>query len=158
MSVRIGLAYNNQDPRTIPKIINVRIDKAAELKDPTNLIDPVFIVDYDAEILQMNYCCFNAENTPTTEGVDRYYFIKSIEPMPGGRLAIQCHEDVLATYATKILTSSGTIDRTEDRSQINYFLYDPEVKPYQYTRTWTKSFSPVFPPQSFANVYLTTIG
>lgn len=155
MSVRIGLAQNYQDPRTIPKTIEVLLDKTAELKDPTDLIDPVFIVDYDSRILYMNYCRLNFNNISL---IDRYYFIKSIEAMPGGKLAIHCHEDVLATYTTPILRCTGTIDRTEDRSQINYFLYDPEVKPYQYTRTWTKSFSPVLPPQSFANVYLTTIG
>lgn len=154
--VRIGLAYNNQDPRTIPKVIAVQIDKAAELKDPTNLIDPVFFVEYDAEILQMNYCCFNASNTPTTQSVDRFYFIKSIDMAPGHQLAIVCHEDVLATYSGAILNSKGVIERCEDYSKMNKFLPDGEAKPYQYTRTWTHTFNYTFNP--FSHIYLTTIG
>lgn len=157
MSFTIRLGMSTDDPRTIGKTIRATDPIAAEMKDPTDLIDPVFIISYTPIVQNANYVDF----TPPPNDIQnpkRVYFIRSVELMPGGKMAIHCHEDVLTTFGGTICACRGTIDRTEDRSQINYFLYDPEVKPYQYTRTWTKSFSSVLPPQSFANIYLTTVG
>lgn len=151
MSVLLSLAFNNQDPRTVPKTIVEALTVTCELKDPTNLIDPVFIVDYNSTILYMNYC-FTGELSPGR----RYYFIRSIDMAPGHKLAVTCHEDVLATYANAILNSKAVIERCEDYSKMNKFLSDGEAKPYQYTRTWTHAFNYTFNP--FNHIYLTTIG
>ena len=153
MGVTVSLSHNNQDPRRVPKVIAAGAQKTAELKRPTDIINPIFIMDYDEIIQNANYIIMNEGGE---EYPNRYYFITSYVLAPGGKMEVHCHEDVLATYAGAILNSYGVIERTEDYQGQNAYLADPEAKPYQYTESWTHEFPYSFNP--FGHIYLSTVG
>ena len=78
------------------------------LKDDTNLMSPTFILKTSEVVYNSNYvyCSFTS----------RYYYIKSIDALKGGRIAINCKIDVLYTYKDEILNSSGWVIRSDSTS------------------------------------------
>lgn len=75
------------------------------LKTDTNLMRPTFILKTSPLVYNSNYLY----NTFTK----RYYYIRTITAMSGGRIAIDCDIDVLFTYRAEILASSGWVVRSE---------------------------------------------
>lgn len=93
-----------------------RVDKSAFLseigsvngvviKDSTNLMQPTFILKTNPVVYNANYlfCSFT----------NRYYYIRDITAMTGGRIAVTCDIDVLYTYRNEILNSSGWVVRSD---------------------------------------------
>lgn len=52
----------------------------------------------------------------------RYYFVNSVESLPGGHCLLHCHVDVLYTYKTAILGLTCLVSRNE--FQENPYLVD----------------------------------
>lgn len=75
------------------------------LKADTNLMRPTFILKTSPLVYNSNYLY----NTFTK----RYYYIRTITAMSGGRIAIDCDIDVLFTYKNEILNSSGWVVRSD---------------------------------------------
>lgn len=75
------------------------------LKADTNLMRPTFILKTSPLVYNSNYLY----NTFTK----RYYYIRTITAMSGGRIAIDCDIDVLFTYRAEILASSGWVVRSD---------------------------------------------
>lgn len=74
------------------------------LKADTNLMRPTFILKTSPLVYNSNYLY----NTFTK----RYYYIRTITAMSGGRISIDCDIDVLFTYKNEILNSSGWVVRS----------------------------------------------
>lgn len=154
MAITITLGYNNQDPRTVAKVVIPAKTVQAELKQPTDSLNPVFILDYDP-IINTNITHVYVEEEEDVE--NRYYFIQSYNLAPGGKMELHCHEDVLTSFGGFILDHMfGTVERTEDYKLQNSYITDPEAKLYQYTETWTHVFPYTFTP--FSHIYLGTVG
>lgn len=75
------------------------------LKAETNLMRPTFILKTSPLVYNSNYL-YNSFTK-------RYYYIKTITAMSGGRIAIDCDIDVLFTYKNEILNSSGWVVRSD---------------------------------------------
>jgi hypothetical protein len=75
------------------------------LKADTNLMRPTFILKTSPLVYNSNYLY----NTFTK----RYYYIRTITAMSGGRIAIDCDIDVLFTYKNEILNSSGWVVKSD---------------------------------------------
>lgn len=75
------------------------------LKAETNLMRPTFILKTSPLVYNSNYL-YNSFTK-------RYYYIKTITAMSGGRIAIDCEIDVLFTYKNEILNSSGWVVRSD---------------------------------------------
>lgn len=75
------------------------------LKAETNLMRPTFILKTSPLVYNSNYLY----NTFTK----RYYYIRTVTAMSGGRIAIDCDIDVLFTYKNEILNSSGWVVRSD---------------------------------------------
>lgn len=75
------------------------------LKTETNLMKPTFILKTSPLVYNSNYvyCSFTK----------RYYYIREVTAMSGGRIAIDCDIDVLFTYKNEILNSSGWVVRSD---------------------------------------------
>lgn len=75
------------------------------LKAETNLMRPTFILKTSPLVYNSNYlyCSFTK----------RYYYIRTVTAMSGGRIAIDCDIDVLFTYRAEILASSGWVVRSD---------------------------------------------
>lgn len=145
--IEVQIGRTDDDPRKINKTFTADQTVNCYMKEPYSVLSPTFILDYKETYLTCNYCYANG----------RYYFIDSFSGDPGGKMEINCREDVLKTYATQIVKEKAVVERTSDWEQKNLYLSDPEVKPYQYTRTWTRLF-PSFISPNYSNFYLITIG
>lgn len=75
------------------------------LKADTNLMRPTFILKTSPLVYNSNYLY----NTFTK----RYYYIRTVTALSGGRIAIDCNIDVLFTYKNEILNSSGWVVRSD---------------------------------------------
>lgn len=76
------------------------------LKAETNLMRPTFILKTSPLVYNSNYL-YNSFTK-------RYYYIKEVTAMSGGRIAIDCEIDVLFTYKNEILNSSGWVVRSDN--------------------------------------------
>lgn len=75
------------------------------LKAETNLMRPTFILKTSPLVYNSNYL-YNSFTK-------RYYYIREVTAMSGGRIAIDCDIDVLFTYKNEILNSSGWVVRSD---------------------------------------------
>lgn len=75
------------------------------LKADTNLMRPTFILKTSPLVYNSNYL-YNSFTK-------RYYYIRQITAMSGGRISIDCDIDVLYTYKNEILNSSGWVVRSD---------------------------------------------
>lgn len=97
MSVKVWFSTNNSDNRHMLKDLTPLNQTAivCDIYEPTDIINPVLIVDKDQiSLTNTNYC--------QIEEFGRYYFINDIQGMPGNKVAITCHVDVLMTYNNQI--------------------------------------------------------
>ena len=58
----------------------------------------------------------------------RYYYLTSLVTERSGITILSGRLDVLYTYSTQIMTSSGLMDRAESSSLYNKYLYDDKFK------------------------------
>ncbi len=87
--------YNNKSNNNV---INKQLEKVNTInfnfKDNTDLLNPILILkNYEMG----NYCYIDKLN--------KYYYIEHITVLTGGLFQIQCHIDVLKTYANDIINS-----------------------------------------------------
>ena len=115
--MNITVYKNASDPRTIGKSLSsVKSYSAAQWKEDTSIIEPSFILAYDATLLTANYLY-------VTELL-RYYFIIDITMLAAKQVLIRCKCDVLQTYKTAILSLSVVVKRQENK----YNLYMDDDK------------------------------
>ena len=76
---------------------------SVDIVEPCNVLAPSFILCYDSNALNYNYC----------SAFGRYYFITSFKVLTGGRCVISCAVDVLKTYAKQIKACKGVCIRSE---------------------------------------------
>lgn len=114
-------------------------------KEEISLLQPVFIVAVDKVTSNLNYCY-----CPTFK---RYYYIKNINYLSGGRAVLTCAVDVLMTWKDNIKSITGTVDRNENIN--NGYLMDNNYKAYAYKKIVCKEF-----PNSMDNntIILMTVG
>lgn len=144
---QLQIGRTNDDPRKISKGFTALATVNCYVKEPCEILAPIFVLDYNADYRTCNYC----------KAFGRSYFIEGLTGEPGGKMEFHCREDVLDTYKTQILAESAVVERTSDWDTKNLYLSDSEVKPYQYTRTWTRLFPSIISP-NYSNFFLITIG
>ena len=86
----ISLFQYKGTPRAINKngrFTGFKTENNVQLKEPSSITDPRLILVYNKSYLSCNYLYIQDFN--------RYYFINNINVLPGGRLEITAHVDVL---------------------------------------------------------------
>ena len=113
-----------------------------QLKDTTDIINPVFIVSTiaAADLYKCNYVYAPELN-------NRKYFITDIVSMRNGLYEVHCHIDVLSTYADGVKAQTAIIHRQENAW--NLYLDDGIFKTYQNPHIVVKKFPNGFTTQSF---------
>ena len=102
----ISLFQYKGTPRAINKngrFTGFKTENNVQLKEPSSITDPRLILVYNKSYLACNYLYI--------KDFDRYYFINNINVLPGGRLEITAHVDVLYTYSPQILNSGAFVER-----------------------------------------------
>lgn len=87
-------------------LTTIGTQKTLTIYDSIDIISPVFVLDYNADLLTANYLyCGN---------LARYYFINNITLDSGKRMCISCSEDVLMTFRTQLLNCECCVMRNEN--------------------------------------------
>lgn len=76
-----------------------------QLKDPCDILNPVFIISYNKAYVTANYLYCPDFN--------RYYFINNIQLLTGHRMEISCSVDVLMSYNSQIKSLTCNVVRQE---------------------------------------------
>lgn len=102
MTITIG--RTSDDRRKLHKSFTGS-DITAQLKQPCDVLNPVFIISYSSDYITCNYV--------HVSDFGRYYFINNINLLPGNRAELSCSVDVLMTYADQISAINCVIARYE---------------------------------------------
>lgn len=120
MQITIGCCAD--DPRKLNKTVTSTKTITATIKDNCDVLNPIFYVVFDSDIMQNHY------NYVTAWG--RGYFISGLQVVPGEGIRIYCKQDTLSTYADQIAGCSAVIARNS--ATPNTYLPDPALQTEAY--------------------------
>ena len=143
-SVTCNIYVNSSENNKLDKDLTNIVSTNVMFKEDTDLINPYVIIDTSTDITRCNYMQLG----------NKYYYITSIECLPGGLYGINGHVDVLMTYRDQIRQQTGLIGR--NLNSYNRFLNDDRVKLFAYEQVKTLAFSSGF--SKTMQYYLVTIG
>lgn len=109
--MNIILYVNNSEKNKIGKTLKNDISLSGTLRDATNIINPVILIEI-SEIGNYNYCYINNFN--------RYYFITDITVIRTGLFAISLMVDVLESFKSDIKNLSVILLNTQNVGSSNY--------------------------------------
>lgn len=132
--MQVEIYKNQSDLAKVSKIITLLSSLNCELKNETNVMDPVLIVSITENLYNSNYCYI-----PT---FGRYYFINDIRVIDAHRAELSCHVDVLMTYWDQIKETTQNIVRSEKyasgNKSYNMYLQDSQLQVLARTNRWCK--------------------
>lgn len=102
MLITIGIT--SDDKRVLHKSF-AGSDINVQLKQPCDILNPVFILEYQSDLVNANYLY--------CPDFSRYYFITNMNLLPGKRMEINCAVDVLMSYRDQIDNIRCVIARQE---------------------------------------------
>lgn len=142
MSFQITLGINHSENNKITKEVETTLTTQATLRDTTSIIDPILELIGSAS----DYAGYNYLEIPTFK---RKYFIRNIKSVRNGLVSIECHCDVLSSFATAILSCSGIVGKNAERPNYNLYLNDGTLKVNQYANYRCYYFPNGFTTQEF---------
>ena len=101
------------------------------LKENTNVFEPTFILQTDANLWNYNYI-------DGSQFSGRQYFIKNVRSIGYNRFEVDAKTDVLETWKNEIKNNTAVIRRQE--KLYNLYLDDPYFHVYNYERIQTIEF------------------
>lgn len=135
--------YNNQEElNKITKTPTLVMTLTGELREETDLVDPVIVVEYNGTLTNVNYM--------RIETFNRWYFITKIESVRTGLWRIYAHCDVLKTYAQAILGTECVVARSETTYNLN--INDDMFKVYSNPRIQIANFANKFSGEDYVLV------
>ena len=137
--------YNNaSDNNVLNKNITSTASATVVFKEPVDLIEPVLVVNNNSNIIASNYM----------QMLGRYYYISSIDCMPGNLLRVKAKVDPLMSWKDAIKSNNAII--TRNAGNVNTYLNDSKMKITAYTTVNTiKSSSAI---SNTLKYYLLTAG
>lgn len=142
MAFDIGLYNNTEELNKIRKSPTLVRTLTGTLREETDIVDPVILIEYNGTLTDVNYMRIQALN--------RWYFITKIESVRTGLWRVYAHCDVLKTYAEEILAHEAVVARNEKRW--NLFLNDSMFKVYSNPRIQIANFPNKFTGESYVLV------
>lgn len=101
----ITLYNTTDDSRVVNKTLTTIKSISAKPVDPTTILTPRVIIDYDSTVIAANYAYIS--------DFGRYYYITDISIATGNRMTISMTVDVLKTYAAEIAECEVVVSRSE---------------------------------------------
>ena len=118
MGVSVKFGTYGGDVNTIHKTTSLSATAVTcDLKQPTTVESPYFIVDSGSVSSTDTYC--------QCEDFGRYYYIQQIDELPGHQKGVQCVVDPLKSFADSICNIDFNISRYEGSTESD--LYDGAV-------------------------------
>lgn len=143
-STSITFYTNSSDNNVLNKSISSTTSATVVFKENVDLIEPVLILQNNSYIQASNYM----------QMLGRYYYITSIECMPGNLLKVNARVDVLMSYRDQIKANSAII--TRNANNVNTYIPDSKMKITSYTTVNTIQASAGF--SNSLKYYLLAIG
>lgn len=143
-STSVSFYNNSSDNNVLNKSISSTTSKTVVFKEDVDLIEPVIILQNDSNVQNSNYM----------QMLGRYYYITSIECMPGNLLKVKAKVDVLMSYKDQIRSNSAII--TRNASTVNTYIPDNKMKITSYTTVNTIKATSGF--SNSLNYYLLAVG
>lgn len=123
MAFNIILKINNSENNKINKDTTTVATISGTLRDKCSVIDPVILLEGNVS----NYAGYNYLEIPTFK---RKYFIRNITSVREGLVEVECHCDVLSSFATAILENYGIVRKSTN--SWNLYLNDGSLRVNQY--------------------------
>lgn len=142
MAFDIVMMNNQEELNKISKSPSTVMTLTGTLRDETDIVDPVIIIEYAGTLTNCNYMYISEFN--------RYYFITKIESVRTNLWRVYAHCDVLKTYAQAILGTPAVVARSETR--YNLMLNDSFFKVYSNPRLQIANFPNKFSGYSYVLV------
>lgn len=117
--MKIKLYNTRSTNNTIGKVLTDELETEIRLKSATNIKTPIVLL-FSENFPHFNYAWLDDFN--------RYYFITNIESFPNHIYQLTLSIDVLETYKTDILNSSGFISKQETINPYYNTDYESEIK------------------------------
>jgi hypothetical protein len=135
------LMKNISEREALTKSLTTLETLTGSLRNQSSIIDPVI------EVTGIASSTVTSCNYAYIPEFGRYYFVKNITSVRNNVWVIQCHVDVLKTYATQIKAQTAVVRRQE--KNWNLYLDDGIFKTYQNPQIITKAFPAGFTTQNF---------
>lgn len=130
MSFNIVLGKNTSPSNSLNKTITVVTTLTGNLRNETEIINPIILIESTENIHTCNYLSISA--------FSRYYFITSIKLIRSGLYEIKAHCDVLYSFREEILSNKCQILRQENN--FNLLLSDDVFKCKQNNKVVHRKF------------------
>ena len=143
-STSISFYNNSSDNNVLNKSISSTTSATVVFKEDVDLIEPIIILQNNSNVQISNYM----------QMLGRYYYITSIECMPGNLLRVKAKVDVLMSYKDQIRSNSAII--TRNTNNVNTYIPDNKMKITSYTTVNTIKSSAGF--SNTLKYYLLTVG
>ena len=140
MSFNIVLQNNASEINKLDKDITDITTLTGVLKESTSLINPSFLVEGELDVI-------SGANYLFVPSFKRSYFINDIVSTNEGLVQLNCHVDVLSSFAAYIRNNVGIVFRQE--GDWNLYLNDGVLEVYQNPIVVTKSFPSGFDGSSY---------
>lgn len=146
--MQITIGQTSDDRRKIQKTFS-GTTISVQLKQPCDILHPVFIMSWDSDYIHANYL-----HAPD---LGRYYYIDNVILLTGSRAELHCSVDVLMSYASEILNLDVYV--TRNQAERNKLIVD-EKYPAEIMSTLTtiKFNASPFNVSNGYNVVMTVIG
>lgn len=113
MTITIGKCFS--DHERLDKVVSNIETVNARIKEDTSIVDPTFILNTPGTV-DFNYV--------TVPAWGRKYFVRNIIAMPGERVAVSCHVDVLSSFASGIRAAQAIVDKQESQDIASKYIDD----------------------------------
>ena len=113
MTISLGRCFS--DHERVDKNVQYIETTTAHIKDDTSIVDPTFIMVNPGTV------GFNYVSVPEW---GRKYYVRDITALPGNRLAVSCHCDVLSSFADGIRAASAIINKQQYEDLSNAYIDD----------------------------------
>lgn len=131
MAFPVEFYENLSEDNRVSKQLTLITTLNGTLKENTSIVNPAILVQVPmATITQCNYCKIAA--------FGRSYFIRDVITRTASLVEIQCHVDVLTTFAAQIKSNQAVIASQEN--DWNLYLNDGTIKVYQKSLIGTLAF------------------
>ena len=144
--MQITIGTTTDDKRMLNKTYIGNI-YTVQLKQPCDILNPVFILEYDSNLMTANYVY--------CPDFSRYYFITDITLLPGKRAELSCAVDVLMSYASQIAAIRCVVSRQENSNLT--LIPDSSIMTKNYNPVYIYNFSSGF-DVAFGSYVLQVIG
>lgn len=141
--------FNNTSPSNyVNKVINPLVTMDGTLKQSTNVIDPVILVE------NINYEYMNGlvNYAMIREFGGRYYYVTNIQQVNNKLWELAMHVDVLMSNRNTILQQTAVIARQEQLNMANMYLDDGWFMAEQRMQHQTLKFSVADPFSTYEYV------